>query len=134
MQWFTCQLSHLKKNECTYFVNQTNAVKGMALFRLILKFAHDVDGGDDCIETFKSVLIEPLEVTPILQKKTKQTVYILFINKGGGAKLCHFLKIPIMHWLVLGFFFRFLYWILIKKLFLFTLNISNIRMRLNRLL
>lgn len=51
----------------------------MALFRLILKFAHDVDGGDDCIETFKSVLIEPLEVTPILQKKTKQTVYILFI-------------------------------------------------------
>lgn len=83
MQWFTCQLSHLKKNECTYFVNQTNAVKGMALFRLILKFAHDVDGGDDCIETFKSVLIEPLEVTPILQKKPNKlyTFYSLLFSK-----------------------------------------------------
>lgn len=50
----------------------------MALFRLILKFAHDVDGGDDCIETFKSVLIEPLEVTPILQQKKTNKLYTFY--------------------------------------------------------
>lgn len=59
----------------------------MALFRLILKFAHDVDGGDDCIETFNSVLIEPLEVTPILQKKT-QTNCIHFIHYFFQSLCC----------------------------------------------
>lgn len=38
----------------------------MVLFCLILKFVYDVDGGDDCIEIFKLVLIELLEVILIL--------------------------------------------------------------------